>query len=121
MKRVITEGVIGAALLMGAASGWAAIDQEQADANPESNQAGMTAGPDAEGNIGSDQQERGTFYACPMHPEVRQEKPGRCPTCGMNLEAQPSEPDEDASDRGASGSHGHAAASVGKMQGGHHH
>ncbi len=24
-------------------------------------------------------------YACPMHPEVRQELPGICPKCGMNL------------------------------------
>ncbi len=25
-------------------------------------------------------------YTCPMHPEVRQEGPGRCPKCGMDLE-----------------------------------
>jgi Cu+-exporting ATPase len=25
-------------------------------------------------------------YTCPMHPEVRQNGPGRCPKCGMNLE-----------------------------------
>jgi P-type Cu+ transporter len=25
-------------------------------------------------------------YTCPMHPEVRQEKPGSCPKCGMALE-----------------------------------
>jgi P-type Cu2+ transporter len=25
------------------------------------------------------------FYTCPMHPEVRQEKPGMCPECGMAL------------------------------------
>lgn len=24
-------------------------------------------------------------YICPMHPEVTQEKPGRCPKCGMRL------------------------------------
>lgn len=24
-------------------------------------------------------------YTCPMHPEIREEKPGRCPTCGMAL------------------------------------
>ena len=25
-------------------------------------------------------------YTCPMHPEVRAEKPGSCPKCGMTLE-----------------------------------
>ena len=28
----------------------------------------------------------GTVYTCPMHPEVRQERPGTCPICGMALE-----------------------------------
>ncbi|MDQ5845544.1 MAG: cadmium-translocating P-type ATPase, partial [Acidobacteriota bacterium] len=27
-----------------------------------------------------------TTYTCPMHPEVRQDKPGSCPKCGMALE-----------------------------------
>lgn len=27
-----------------------------------------------------------TEYTCPMHPEVRQNKPGLCPKCGMTLE-----------------------------------
>lgn len=26
-------------------------------------------------------------YTCPMHPEVRQDKPGSCPKCGMALES----------------------------------
>jgi heavy metal-binding protein len=26
-----------------------------------------------------------TAYVCPMHPEVREARPGRCPTCGMSL------------------------------------
>lgn len=25
------------------------------------------------------------MYACPMHPEVRQDRPGTCPKCGMKL------------------------------------
>lgn len=29
-----------------------------------------------------------TIYTCPMHPEVRQDKPGACPICGMALEPQ---------------------------------
>ena len=24
-------------------------------------------------------------YTCPMHPEVRQPSPGKCPKCGMSL------------------------------------
>ena len=26
-----------------------------------------------------------TVYGCPMHPEVKQPGPGRCPKCGMEL------------------------------------
>jgi Cu(I)/Ag(I) efflux system membrane fusion protein len=25
------------------------------------------------------------IYTCPMHPEVSSDKPGKCPTCGMDL------------------------------------
>jgi hypothetical protein len=25
-------------------------------------------------------------YTCPMHPDVKQDKPGKCPKCNMNLE-----------------------------------
>jgi Cu+-exporting ATPase len=28
----------------------------------------------------------GAIYTCPMHPEIRQERPGSCPICGMALE-----------------------------------
>ncbi len=27
-----------------------------------------------------------SVYACPMHPEIRSDKPGKCPKCGMPLE-----------------------------------
>ena len=26
-----------------------------------------------------------TYYTCPMHPEIREAKPGNCPICGMTL------------------------------------
>lgn len=36
------------------------------------------------------------IYTCPMHPEIRQDKPGDCPKCGMPLE--PLTPGGDASE-----------------------
>ncbi|SER14511.1 Cu+-exporting ATPase [Solimonas aquatica] len=30
----------------------------------------------------------GAIWTCPMHPEVRQDHPGSCPTCGMALEPE---------------------------------
>ena len=38
----------------------------------------------------------GTIYTCPMHPEIRQDRPGNCPKCGMTLE--PLMPDLEAED-----------------------
>lgn len=37
--------------------------------------------------VGSPPAVPATAYTCPMHPEVRQTTPGRCPKCGMTLEA----------------------------------
>ncbi|WLI90737.1 copper-translocating P-type ATPase [Massilia sp. R2A-15] len=38
----------------------------------------------------------GTFYNCPMHPQIRQPGPGSCPICGMALEpVMPSLEEED--------------------------
>lgn len=34
----------------------------------------------------ADDSAKGTIYTCPMHPEIRQDKPGSCPKCGMALE-----------------------------------
>ncbi|MGJ7485304.1 copper-transporting P-type ATPase [Variovorax sp. LT2P21] len=30
----------------------------------------------------------GTVYVCPMHPEIRRDRPGHCPKCGMALEPE---------------------------------
>jgi Cu+-exporting ATPase len=30
----------------------------------------------------------GAIFTCPMHPEIRQPKPGNCPKCGMALESE---------------------------------
>ena len=37
----------------------------------------------------------GTIYTCPMHPEIRQDRPGNCPICGMTLELVIPELDEE--------------------------
>ena len=29
--------------------------------------------------------EKAVQYTCPMHPDVVQDKPGKCPKCGMDL------------------------------------
>lgn len=44
----------------------------------------MKANSSADSNILS-----GDIYTCPMHPEIRQNKPGICPKCGMSLEKIP--------------------------------
>jgi membrane fusion protein, copper/silver efflux system len=38
------------------------------------------AGPSSAGTA-----ESGTIFTCPMHPQIRQPNPGRCPICGMAL------------------------------------
>ena len=39
----------------------------------------------------------GAIYTCPMHPEIRQDRPGACPKCGMALEPDlPSADEEDS-------------------------
>ncbi|QDT92665.1 efflux RND transporter periplasmic adaptor subunit [Gimesia algae] len=42
-------------------------------------QAGTTAG------ITASTDGKQTVYTCPMHPQIRQPTPGRCPICGMTL------------------------------------
>ena len=37
----------------------------------------------------------GTIYTCPMHPEIRQDRPGTCPKCGMALEPEMPSLDEE--------------------------
>src|SRR3989344_4637191 len=41
------------------------------------------------------------IYTCPMHPEIKQDKPGMCPECGMSLVVTKSK-SRSHSDRGSS-------------------
>lgn len=45
----------------------------------------------------TDIQQTGTIYTCPMHPEIKQDKPGSCPKCGMNLVPVETKSDQSAS------------------------
>jgi cation transport ATPase len=40
-----------------------------------------------------------TTYTCPMHPEIKQDKPGSCPKCGMVLMPEKAQ-DTDAEEKG---------------------
>jgi FtsP/CotA-like multicopper oxidase with cupredoxin domain len=46
-------------------------------------------------------------YACPMHPEVTSQQPGRCPKCGMKLLATQAATTMDAHGGHAADHHGH--------------
>lgn len=45
-------------------------------------------------------QEQTQIYTCPMHPEIQQDKPGRCPKCGMALVIKGSEAPHHVDDAG---------------------
>jgi FtsP/CotA-like multicopper oxidase with cupredoxin domain len=49
----------------------------------------------AEMDVGEPQDPESTIYACPMHPDVTANEPGRCPNCGMKLMPRTSPPAEE--------------------------
>ncbi len=53
-----------------------------------------------------------SVWTCPMHPQVKQTKPGRCPTCGMNLIATQG---ESGTHTGHDASAGHGTAMTNKL------
>jgi Cu+-exporting ATPase len=62
--------------------------QEKFEADPASYLAEEDEGP-SDADEATDRREArddARIYTCPMHPEVRQEGPGDCPKCGMDLE-----------------------------------
>ncbi|HZH32292.1 MAG TPA: SCO family protein [Pyrinomonadaceae bacterium] len=55
-------------------------------------------------------------YSCPMHPEVKSNRAGRCPECGMNL--QPSKNNAATTGHGQHDGHAHDAANAKTATGG---
>ncbi len=53
--------------------------------NPPGTVASPAASEEVQGSPASSPDDSLSVYACPMHPEVMQEKPGNCPKCGMKL------------------------------------
>lgn len=46
----------------------------------------------AASSAASAKKDTGDFYSCPMHPEVKSKKKGRCPKCGMDLRLTHAQP-----------------------------
>ena len=55
----------------------------------------------------ADNKSDNVFYSCPMHPEVKQDKPGLCPECGMNLILQKQKSGADSQKQGYDKHAGH--------------
>jgi Cu+-exporting ATPase len=62
--------------------------KEKFAANPEKYSSPPVAQPAMPRREPAGSDAEGTFYTCPMHPEVRQARPGVCPKCGMMLEPE---------------------------------
>ena len=102
--RVCVGSLLVMALFVAPAGVWAA--QNDADAAPphSTGNADVSAKPEP----GIQQEAKQAVYTCPMHPDVRQEEPGKCPICGMDL-LEAVEPEDDASTSDASEQEGSPA------------
>jgi Cu+-exporting ATPase len=68
------------------------------EADPARYASAESAGPQASA---------GPVYSCPMHPEIRQDHPGRCPKCNMALEPVPAGQTHDQASAGGGTVPGH--------------
>jgi rubrerythrin len=52
----------------------------------QASEQGDAATAQASGTAGAETQaQQSVVYTCPMHPQVQQAQPGKCPICGMDL------------------------------------
>ena len=62
-------------LITGVFLGWLFFGGNNSGGSPQEMHEGHTF----------DDHEAGTIYTCAMHPQIKQDKPGDCPLCGMEL------------------------------------
>ncbi len=90
MKNLLSWAALLAGLAFSAAS--CSSNTDAADKSSSTTQKPVDVAPDHGDQAGLDMHAAGAahsgghMYACPMHPEVRSDKPGTCPKCGMTLE-----------------------------------
>ncbi|EGJ72197.1 efflux transporter, RND family, MFP subunit [Bacteroides coprosuis DSM 18011] len=46
---------------------------------------GIPHSHDSHGDLTAQKEESQTIWTCAMHPQIKQDKPGKCPICGMDL------------------------------------
>lgn len=120
MKNVTRGAIITTLLVVGGGSVWAHQGEDHGTAHKEPMAKNSTQEQASTGEA-KDQSmaKEPTVYTCPMHPEVRQNKPGSCPKCGMTLEPeQKADMEQQTGDRPAES--GNATESQGSHESMHH-
>lgn len=78
--------------LVSAAGGKAGASAPAADDGGHSPPSGEHEGPAPDGGMPRPASDASRVYACPIHPEVREDEPGACPVCGMARVPKKTEP-----------------------------
>ena len=84
----VAIAVVGGAVLW---IGGCTRETEQASTLPGGTRAATPAQPTEGTDHTATEPQHAYTYTCPMHPDVKQDRPGKCPDCGMFLEADTEE------------------------------